>query len=61
MPEHAGFSFVGWIGGVWTNVYSNQIIWASYDRLEGNLNTTILDAEIPLAGGYISNVGECFD
>ena len=61
VPEHAGFSFVGWIGGVWTNVYSNQIIWASYDRLEGNLNTTILDAEIPLAGGYISNVGECFD
>ena len=28
VPEHPGFSFVGWIGGVWTNVYSNQIIWA---------------------------------
>ena len=59
--EYPGFDFVGWIGGIWENVYRDQIIWASYDRLEGNLNTTILDAEIPLAGGYISNVGECFD
>lgn len=65
-PRHYGYDFIGWDGGIWENVFSNQNIFAMFEKRPGwytdyNEDLTILDADIPLAGGYISNVGDCFD
>ena len=57
-PEHPGYQFVGWTEWVSENITMTQWVYALYERIE---NETILDADIPLAGGYISNVGDCFD
>ena len=66
IPVHYGYNVVSWDGGIWENVFSDQIIISTYEKRPGwytdyNEDLTILDADIPLAGGYISNVGECFD
>jgi len=66
IPVHYGYNIVSWDGGIWENVYSDQTIFSTYERrpawyTDVYEDLTILDAEIPLAGGYISNVGDCFD
>ena len=68
VPDYPGYYFDGWWGGVWENAYTDQNIFTNYVRREGwypprenDNGTGIIDAEIPLAGGYISNVGDCFD
>ncbi len=65
---HNGYDFIGWVGGVWENVTSDQIIFTAhkmrdrwYPERDEDDDLVILDANIPLAGGYISNVGDCFD
>ena len=57
VPEHRGYDFIRWTDWFWENVTFNQTIYALYERD----TETIYDAKIPLAGGYISNVGDCFD
>ena len=67
VPDYPGYDFTGWWGGTWENCYTDQNIFTKYERREGwyppreDDGTGITDAEIPLAGGYISNVGDCFD
>ena len=68
VPDYPGYYFDGWWGGIWENAYTDQNIFTNYVRREGwypprenDNGTGIIDAEIPLAGGYISNVGDCFD
>jgi hypothetical protein len=56
-PEHKGYNFLGWRYPILENITFNQVIYAYYERD----TETIFDARIPLAGGYISNVGDCFD
>lgn len=56
-PEHRGYNFLGWRYPILNNITFNQMIYAYYERD----TETIFDARIPLAGGYISNVGDCFD
>ena len=56
-PEHRGYNFLGWRSPILDNITFNQVIYAYYERD----TETIFDARIPLAGGYISNVGDCFD
>ena len=60
--DHKGYDFVGYEGGVWENVTTDQHIFLVYKkRSNWHPDLTILDADIPLAGGYISTVGDCFD
>ena len=67
VPDYPGYTFNGWWGGIWETVYTDQNVFTNYVRREGwyppreDNGTAIIDAEIPLAGGYISNVGDCFD
>ena len=56
-PEHRGYNFLGWRYPILNNITFNQVVYAYYERD----TVTIYDARIPLAGGYISNVGDCFD
>ena len=57
-PVHPGYQHIGWTNWVWENITRNQVVYALYERIPDD---RIRDAEIPLAGGYISNVGDCFD
>ena len=57
-PIHEGYYFERWYGGPWWEVYSDQIVYALY---KPRTKAEITDAQIPMAGGYISNVGDCFD
>lgn len=68
-PTRIGWDFSYW-DGVWKNVTQNQYVYARYTpRTPHDANTPIsgdhygiiLDADIPLAGGYMSTVGDCFD
>ena len=56
-PEHRGYTFLGWRYPILDNITFNQVVYAYYERDA----ETIYDARIPLAGGYISNVGDTFD
>ena len=56
-PEHRGYNFLGWRYPVLDNITFNQVVYAYYERDA----ETIYDARIPLAGGYISTVGDTFD
>ena len=56
-PYHRGYDFIRWTDWQGENITFNQVVYALYERD----TETIFDARIPLAGGYISNVGDCFD
>ena len=56
-PIHVGHRFTGWGGGEWRNVTRDQLIRAKFE----SLHNVIEDPDIPLAGGTVQNVGDCFD
>jgi len=58
-PERKDYKFTEWTGGKWQNVTSNNVIYANYRRIWDDI--PIDEYNIPLAGGSISNIGECFD
>lgn len=59
-PVHPGYTFDHW-EGKWINVYEDSIVRAICYPPENEPGFYINDANIPLFGGYISNVGDCFD
>lgn len=56
-PRRVGYNFTQWDGGSWENVTRDQIIRANYRAVYEAIN----ELNIPLAGGTIQNVGDCFD
>lgn len=65
LHHRAGWEFVFW-DGVWWNVQKDEIVYARYKPLpyvpeEPDHFGIIIDADIPLAGGYMTTVGDCFD
>ena len=56
-PRRVGYNFTQWSGGSWENVTRDQIIHANYMTVYEAID----ELNIPLAGGTIQNVGDCFD
>jgi len=58
-PARDRYEFVSWTGR-YENVTRNEYVYAKYRRVrDGDLS--ILDAAIPLAGGAVSNFGDCIE
>lgn len=57
-PEREGWLFSGWNGN-WTNVTHDEWVFAQYGR--DDRYEMLIDEDIPLAGGYVTNVGDCYD
>jgi|GEM_PF-2762890 len=58
-PTRDGHEFAGWIGR-YENVTRNEYVYAKYRRV-GDGVFSLLDAAIPLAGGAVSNFGDCIE
>ena len=58
-PTRDGHEFAGWIGR-YENVTRNEYVYAKYRRA-GEGFFSLLDAAVPLAGGAVSNFGDCVE
>lgn len=62
-PYRTLWEFDFW-DGRWWDVYQDEIVYARYKPIipkKPDHYGIIIDADIPLAGGYMTTVGDCFD
>jgi len=62
-PVREGYVFAGWAGS-YQNITRNAYVYAQYDRMAPNGEfggDYIFDAMLPLAGGAVSNFGDCVE